>query len=155
MFPVEEDGIRLSDDCLVRLCDGRAVAYGRRDGQERPWCLLDHNARIDVGPSEFRVEHPEIDPARVVAMFPAINLHDAGRNDEIQNYFLGVLLETIPRPIAAAVLLDNWRPGETAFGTYFPGLFHPRYRIVNEARRQSTPGLRRSGTRLLCTIEPG
>src|SRR5713226_1209329 len=93
VFPVDEDGIRLSDDCVVQLCDGRAVAYGRRDGQETPWCLLDHNARIDIGSSEFRLEHPEIDPARVVAMFPAINLHDPGRNDEIQNYFLGVLLE--------------------------------------------------------------
>src|SRR5437899_6118519 len=38
-FPVDEDGIRLSDDCVVRLRDGRAVAYGRRDGQETPWCL--------------------------------------------------------------------------------------------------------------------
>src|SRR2546425_225727 len=82
VFPVDEDGIRLSEDCVVRLCDGRAVAYGRRGGQERPWCLLDHNARIDVGPSEFRLEHPEIDPARVVGMFPMVNLHETGRQDE-------------------------------------------------------------------------
>ena len=107
------------------------------------------NARIDVGPSEFRLEHPEIDPARVVGMFPTVNLYETGR-DEIQNYFLWILLERIPRPIAAAVLLDNWRPGETAFGTFLPGLFHARYPIVNETRRQSTPGIYDEAEHVFC-----
>jgi len=105
--------------CSSQLGHGRSrqfFQFGHRAHAHQHW---------DIGSSEFRLEHPEIDPARVVAMSPAINLHDAGRNDEIQNYFLGILLEKIPRPIATAVLLDNWKPGETAFETYFPGLFHP------------------------------
>src|SRR5262249_5691570 len=40
-----------------------------------------------------------------------------------------------------AVLLDNWRPGETASATYLPGFFNPRYGIVDATRRQFAPGV--------------
>src|SRR5262249_60770760 len=56
ILTVDENGVRLSEDCLVRLCDGRVVAYSLRDGPESPWNLLDHNARIEAGSSEFRLE---------------------------------------------------------------------------------------------------
>ena len=29
-FAVDENGVRVSEDCIVRLCDGRAVAYSLR-----------------------------------------------------------------------------------------------------------------------------
>jgi hypothetical protein len=143
-FVVDDNGVRLSEDCLVRLCDGRAVAYSLREGQERPWSLLDHNARLEIEDSEFRLDHPEFDPDVVLGMFP--DLEDA----EIESFFLGLLMEKIERPIAAAVLLDNWKPGETAFGTYLPGFFHARYGIVNDTRRQFVPGVYDENERVFC-----
>ena len=56
-------------------------------------------------------------------------------------FFFGLLIGKIERPIAAAVLLDNWRPGETASATYLPGFFNPRYAIVDATRRQLAPGV--------------
>ena len=67
---VDEKGVRLSDECIVRLCDGRAVAYSIRDRQERPWSLLDHGARIEIESSEFELEHSEFDPEIVFSQYP-------------------------------------------------------------------------------------
>jgi hypothetical protein len=134
-FAVDENGVRVSEDCIVRLCDGRAVAFSLRDGQEKPWSVLDHDARFESGSAEFRLEHPEVEADAILRMFPDID--DA----EIESFFLGVLMGRIERPIAAAVLLDNWKPGETAFATYLPGFFNPRYGIVNETRRQLAAGV--------------
>jgi hypothetical protein len=134
ILKVDENGVRPSEDCVVRLCDGRVVAYSLRDGRESPWCLLDHNARIEAGSSEFRLEHPEFDPEVVLGMFEV-------SDEEIESFFLGLLMEKIERPVAAAVLLDDWNPGETASATFLPGFFYPRYGIVNETRRQRAPGV--------------
>src|SRR5437016_2945652 len=112
---VDEKGVRLSDECIVRLCDGRAVAYSIRDGQERPWSLLDHGARIEIESSEFELEHSEFDPEIVFSQYPDFP------DEEIESFFLGRLMGNIARPLAAAVLLDKWNPGETAFATFLPG----------------------------------
>src|SRR5262245_22318355 len=132
-FAVDENGVRVSEDCIVRLCDGRVVACSLRDGHEKPWYLLDHGTQLESGSTEFRLEQPEIDPDAIISMFPDIE------DEEIESFFLGLLMGKIERPIAAAVLLDNWKPGETAFATYIPGFFNPRYGIVNETRRQFAP----------------
>jgi hypothetical protein len=131
---VDETGVRPSEDCVVRLCDGRVVACSLRDGRESPWCLVDHKARLEVGSSEFRLEHPEFDPEVVLGMFEV-------RDAEIESFFLGLVMEKIERPVAAAVLLDDWNPGETASATFLPGFFFPRYGIVNETRRKCAPGV--------------
>jgi hypothetical protein len=60
---------------------------------------------------------------------------------EMESFFLGLVMEKIERPVAAAVLLDDWSPGETASATFLPGFFYPRYGIVNETRRQRAPGV--------------
>jgi hypothetical protein len=134
ILTVDEDGVCPSEDCVVRLCDGRVVAYSLRDGRESPLCLLDHNASIEAGSSEFRLEHPQFDPEVVLGMF---EVSDA----EIESFFLGLVLGKIERPVAAAVLLDDWNPGETASATFLPGFFYPRYNIVNETRRKCAPGV--------------
>jgi len=143
-FDVDEKGVRVSEDCIVRLCDGRAVAYSLRKGQERPWQLLDHATRLESGSIEFRLDHPELEADAVLAMFSEVE------NEEIESFFLGLLMGRIERPIAAAVLLDNWKPGETAFATFVPGFFNPRYHIVNETRRQSAPGVYDEAEHVYC-----
>jgi hypothetical protein len=72
-FAVDENGVRVAEDCIVRLCDGRAVAFSLRDGQERPWSVLDHDARFESGSAEFRLEHPEVDGDVILRMFPDIS----------------------------------------------------------------------------------
>jgi hypothetical protein len=134
ILTVDENGVRPSEDCVVRLFDGRVVACSVHDGRENPWSLVDHNARIEVGRSEFRLEHPEFDPEVVLGMFEV-------SDDEMESFFLGLVMEKIERSVAAAVLLDDWSPGETASATFLPGFFYPRYGIVNATRRQRVPGV--------------
>jgi hypothetical protein len=134
-FDVDEKGVRAAEDCIVRLCDGRAVAYSVRDGQERPWFLLEHNTELEIGSSQFRLEHQEYDPNVVLSVFPDFP------NEEIESFFLGLLMGKFDRPLAAAVLLDQWTPGETGFATFLPGFFYPRYAIVNKIRRRLVPGI--------------
>lgn len=143
-FKVDEKGVRVSEDCIVRLRDGRAVAFSVRDGQDKPWRLLDHKARLDGGGSEFTVNHEEFDPDTVLGLFPDFP------NEEIESFFLGLLMENIARPVAAAVLLDQWNPGERAFATFLPGFFYPRYNIVNETRRQIVPGIYDEAEQVFC-----
>jgi len=134
VLTVDENGARLSEDCVVRLCDGRAVAYSIRDGKNKPWSLLDHKAELEFEGSVFRLDHPEFDPDRFLGLWDV-------DDDEIEGFFLGLLMGQISRPIAAAVLLDSWNAGEAAFATFLPGFFLPRYTIVNETRRQFAPGV--------------
>src|SRR5215831_13977229 len=134
ILTVDENGVRPSEECVVRVWDGRVVAFSLHDGRENPWSLLDHNARIEIGSSEFRLEHPEFDPEVVLGIF---EFSDA----EMESFFLGLVMERIERPVAAAVLLDDWSPGETASATFLPGFFYPRYGIVNETRRLRAPGV--------------
>src|SRR5215467_9486499 len=94
ILTVDENGVRLSEDCLVRLCDGRVVAYSLRDGRESPWNLLDHNARIEAGSSEFRLEHPEFDKEIVLGLFEV-------SDEETESFFLGLVMEKVERPLAA------------------------------------------------------
>ena len=143
-FTVDEKGVRVSEDCVVRLCDGRAVAFSVRDRQDKPWYLLDHNSRLDTGGSVFSLSHAEFAPQTVFRLFP-----DFG-DDEIESFFLGVLMEKISRPVAAAVLLDQWNPGERAFATFLPGFFYPRYSIVNDTRRQILPGVYDDAEHVFC-----
>jgi hypothetical protein len=148
-FEVDENGVRAAEDCVVRLCDGRAVAYSVRDGQERPWFLLEHGTRLEIGSSEFRLEHAEYDPNVVLGVFP--DFPDA----EIESFFLGLLMGKIERSLAAAVLLDKWNPGETQFATFMPGFFHPRYDIVNKLRRQLVPGVYDETEHVFCARVSG
>jgi hypothetical protein len=134
ILTLDENGVRPTADCVVRLWDGRVVACGLRDGRESPWCLLDHDARIEIGSSEFRLEHSEFDPQVVFDMFEV-------EDEDIESFFLGLIMGKLERPIAAAVLLDDWNPGETASATFLPGFFYPRYGIVNETRLRCAPGI--------------
>lgn len=134
-FTVDGNGVRVSQDCVVRLIDGRAVAFSVREGQDKPWSLLDHKAKLEGGGSEFAVNHAEFDPETVLGLFPDFP------DEEIESFFLGLLMEQIARPVAAAVLLDQWNPGERASATFLPGFFYPRYSIVNDTRRQIVPGV--------------
>jgi hypothetical protein len=140
-FTVDENGVRVSEDCVVGLCDGRAVAYSLRQDQARPWSLLDHDAQFESGSAEFCLQHPEFAPDVVLRMFPDID-------DEIESFLLGLLMGKIERPIAAAVLLDNWRPGETASARYL--FFNPRYGIVDATRRQLAPGVYDEAEHVFC-----
>jgi hypothetical protein len=72
VLPVDETGVRLSEECVVRLHQGRAVAHFGIEGDARPKVLLDHNSRVATGGCDFRLEHFEFDPAHVTAIFPAI-----------------------------------------------------------------------------------
>lgn len=134
-FEVDENGVRPTEDCVVRLRDGRAVACSVRDGQERPWFLLEHNSRVEIGSSEFRFEQSEYDPEVVLGVFPDFD------DSEIESFFLGLLMGKIDRHLAVAVLLDPWNPGETQFATFMPGFFHPRYDIVNKLRQELVPAV--------------
>jgi hypothetical protein len=143
-FEVDENGVRPAEDCVVRLQDGRAVAFSVRDGEERPWFLLEHNSRLEIGSSEFRLEHSEYDPEVVLSVFPDFP------DSETESFFLGLLMGRIDRQLAAAVLLDQWNPGETQFATFMPGFFHPRYDLVNKLRRQLVPGVYDETEHVLC-----
>lgn len=143
-FDVDTGGVRLAEDCIVRLTDGRVVAYGVHDGKERPRSLLDHKAILEAGSSEFCLEHPEIDPDVVFGMFPDFP------DTEIESFFLGLLMEKIARPVAAAVLLNQWNAGERAQATFLPGFFYPRYTIVHQTLRQRGPAIYDETEQVFC-----
>ena len=89
-MPVDESGVRLSDELIVRLHDGRAVAHAVTDKGEEPRSLLDHNFSITAGGCEFLFEHSEFDPAGVTQIFPEITPCDPfeAKNDGVQNHFV-------------------------------------------------------------------
>src|SRR5438067_13409023 len=85
-FDVDENGVRLSDDCIVRLVDGRVVVYAVRNGKEKARALLDHEAEFEAGAATFSLEHQEYDPNDVLGLYP--NPSDA----ELESFFLGLLM---------------------------------------------------------------
>src|SRR5260370_39441181 len=90
---IAETGLRVSNDFMIRLHDGRAIAYVGTGEAQEPRSLLDHNVSIRSGDCDFRFEHLEFDPERIKQLFPEITPSDplAAENDNVQTYFIRLI----------------------------------------------------------------
>jgi hypothetical protein len=152
VLPVDESGVHLSDEFMVRLHDGRAVAYvGAGEAQERR-SLLDHNHRIRAGDCDFRLEHLQFDPARVTQMFPEITPCDPLRahNEDVQKYFVALIRNRIGRRLRVAIILNSRGRGLLGYGTYSPELFVVQSEIIDETERGFLPGISDPAGRVFC-----
>jgi hypothetical protein len=149
VLPVEETGVRLSDECVVRLHHGRAVAYFGSDGDAgspRPKVLLDHNSCLTTGGCDFRLEHFEFDSAHVTALFPGIEPRDPfdpdfRKTEEMKFHLIKDLCGRMKRNLQVAIILKTRPRGMLGFGSYYPGLFIVEQDIVDAVQEGFLPGM--------------
>jgi hypothetical protein len=149
VIPVDEVGVRLSDEFVARLHDGRAVAYIGVGKAGRPRCLLDHNAQIRTGGWDYRFEHFEIDPARVTGMFPEIKPCDPTQSEDVQKYFIDLICRRFSPRLRVAIIPGDGRTGRaTLHPEAFP--FFADFEIIDQTQREFMPAHYDQARNILC-----